>query len=543
MVGTKETTMDRPPQSGSRILRRSWRWAARIGLLLLLAEVAYVIVGNLVLRAGILENSFNQQPEEDFVSWQSASTLLPGLVSFKEFTYRGQTLGGQVWLHLETVDARISLRRLASKTLDIGRLDATNIDYRYRDRIDYPCWSEDSRHPFPGIPGDLEFYPEIPGLENPPHPKPEDLYDQEKDPRPWKILISGADVHGFVRVAYNGYRLEGEGSVAGGLTTVLKETSAIDRARVRLVPGTFVWGSHVITDDFDLDLDVRVKPFPAVCSELSEIVAGTSGRVTVAGRNSGGFTVHLDAFASMLPRQGLFSIESGTGELGGHLEVDDGKLTNGRLDLIADDVILKREDIPLHGDLEVHATFAEGDLTTNRFDLSGTTVRLDDVAKSGMSDKHREKLEPWFGILDFEKGMVSFGRPMALESHVRLRMHDTRPVLALLRQFTDQLEWLPLTRNAKGIEGSVDLEFGEGFLTFDNLELIGENVEILGWIHVRDEKRTGRIFARHGLRSAGVAFDGGQGKVVAIGSRRWFDKQSDPASNHDNPDPPPDDSR
>jgi hypothetical protein len=198
------------------------------------------------------------------------------------------------------------------------------------------------------------------------------------------------------------------------------------------------------------------------------------------------------------------------------------------LDLVADDVVLKRREIPLHGDLEMHVVLTEGDFPNGTFDVSGSTFRLDEITRSGSTQKEQERLDPWYGHLEIEEGIVTFGTPMTLDSHVRLKMEDTRPVLILLRKFTNEMKWLKLTRNVKGLDGTMDLGFGKGYLTVDDLGLTGENVEILGWVHIRNQIKDGRIFARHGARSAGVAFDDGVGKVVTINSRTWFEKQESP---------------
>ena len=84
---------------------------------------------------------------------------------------------------------------------------------------------------------------------------------------------------------------------------------------------------------------------------------------------------------------------------------------------------------------------------------------------------------------------------------------------------------MDLTRNVKNLEGSMDLGFGKGYLTVDDLDLIGEDVEIFGWVHIRDQIKNGEIFARHGASAAGVAFNGDQGNVVKIKPRKWFEKQ------------------
>jgi len=515
---------------GARQSGLARRWAIRIAVACLVLEIVYLIVGNLCLRVGVLEKLINFNPESDSVSWESGFTAFPGTGSFKNFVYRGQTRSGQMYIRLAEVDMRISLIKLLSKTAHVKGLDARDMDYRYRERIDYPCWTEDSGEPFPNPPTDVEHYPEIPGYQNPPDPKPEEIYSKEKAPKPWTVKISGAHVEGSIRVASNENRINGQGRMDGGVTVVLGHTNSIDHGKLRMAPTEVVLGPRVVTTDLDLSGEIRTDPFPAECGERSQVIDGISGSLTLAGIDSDGFSVDANVFTPLLPGQGMISIESGTGELGGRLEFKQGGGAAGELDLVADDVILKRQETPLQGDLTVHASLSEGNLTTGRFDVSGTTFHLSDIAKMESSTKKQEKLEPWFGTLEFKEGTVTFGEPMSMNSHVRLTMHDTRPVLVLLKKFTDDLKWLSLTRIVKGMDGTMDLSFGKGFVAVDDLNLTGEGVEILGWVHTRNQKKTGRVFARHGRRAAGVAFDEGKSKLILTRPRKWFEKQRRPPS-------------
>ena len=521
--------MIRRSDGGTHPPSRLRRWAVRIGVACLAMEAVYLIAGNLCISMGVLESVINYRPEADFVSWESAVTYIPGFISFKGFTYRSQSMSTQMYVHIAEVDARISLAGLIFKKVHIWGVDARDVDFRQRDRLDFPCWTEESGTPRPELPAGIDFYPEIPGFENPPDPKPEDLYPQIEEVRPWTVKISGARIEGAVRVAYNEIRLDGQGSVGGGLTVVLGESNAINRGKIRVAAATVLLGPTFLTDDLGLDVDVRVKPFSTVCSDKSEIIAGLSGSMEFSGGESNGASVNMAALDPLLPGQGVLSITSGTGELGAQLEVREGILESGRLDLVADDVVLERHEIPLQGDLAVHVVFAKRPLETGRFDVAGTTFRLDDIVNF-QPTAQQDKLGPWFCNLEFEEGILTFGEPMALESRVRLQMHDTRPVVALLRNFTNQLKWLSLTRNVKNIDGTMDLDFGKGFVAVDDLRLNGEDVEILGWIHIRDGLKHGRIFARHGARAAGVAFDGGDGKVITFRPRHWFDGQQGTSS-------------
>jgi len=517
-------------ESGSRPTTRFRRWVLWIAAALLAAEVLYLAIGNLCLRTGVLQNALSFQPEELSISWESGVTYLPGFVSLKGLRYRGQSISGQVYMHLGEVDARISLTQLVFKRLRILGAVGSDIDYRYRDRIDFPCWSETSEKPFPGVPANLDDFPEIPGFENPPDPRPEELYSQQSETVPWTVEITNARIRGSVRAAYNGISLDGEGSVEGGMTVAVDDWYAIRGARVRLSPATLRSGQRVVTEDLDLEVEMNLEARPVGCLETTELLSGISGSMTFAGRDASGFIMDVSALNSLLPGQGVFSIESGSGRLGGRLEAVDGILVSGDLDLVSDDVVITYQGVPLQGDLEVHGRLREKDLAARRFDITGSTFRLDDITETGSSAKEKEKLEPWYCHLEFEEGVVTVGRPLELDSRVRLMMHDTRPVLILLRKFTNEVKWLSLTRNAREIDGTMDLDFGEDFIAFNDLELTGEDVEILGWVHIRNQVKYGRIFARHGRRSAGMAFDGGDGKVVIFGSRGWFDRQEVPPS-------------
>jgi hypothetical protein len=635
----------------ARLVPRIRTWAIRVGVLCLVVEVLYVAAANLFIRTDFFERLINRRPEKNHLSWDSAVTYFPGVASVRSFTLRGQTRKDQIYLHVAGASARISLLKLMTKTVHIRGVDARDVDFRYRERVDSPRRTEGSEPPHELPPG-FEFYPEIPGFGNPPDPKPEELYPRKNKVSPWTFRITGAHVEGPIRVALNEIRISGEGWAGGGVTVKPKRSITIHRGILELAPATLVFGPEVVTNDLDFGAEIRIDTFPARGAKLPEIVGGLSGTVTVAGRLSdaaavggqitpgltalgagaidgrielvdgvlqagselsllsdafhtgimgldatGSATVSLDtaradgahltsvqiafgefqfvdpedasvqvagsglsmdaewngfslagkvpasrvevvvpptrindvrAFSSLIPPHSTLSIESGTGELEARLEVDEARIAKGRLDLVADDIVLKSHETPFFADLEVHTILAEGDLHARRFDLSGTTIRLDDIVDSELPVKKQQKLEPWFCDLELERGIVTFGRPITTNGHLDVKMHDTRPVVALLRDFTGKLKWLSLMPNVKGVDGSMNLSFDADRLAVEQLALSGENLEVLGWVHIRGKKPTGRIFAKHAAIAAGMALDEGKRRVILAKPRSWFEEQRTP---------------
>jgi hypothetical protein len=626
------------------------KWAIRIGVALLVFEVIYIVGANIFLRTDLLPQLINKKPEKTHIAWDSAVTYLPGFATVKGFTLRSQTKKDQVYVHVVEADTRISLIKLIFKTIHIRGVDAREVDFRYRERLDRPPKPGREEEPSEPPPN-LEYYPEIPGFTNPPDPKPEDLYPRKKKKRPWTIKITGADVQGPVRVALNGVRIEGEGSVGGGVTVKPRQTITIHRGRLGLESTKVSFGPEVVTDNLSITSDLRFKSFPAKGAKFADVIGGVSGTLFLAGRlgekaavsqeitpgittfgagviaanlrfkngvlrrgsryslqsdafhvmimgldatgsakvegqtvkesgehvtrlkvafgdfefidpddesaditgselemkawwddfSLGGYEpashvevvlpkaqIHdVSAFNGLIPDASTLSLQSGTGEVEARLEVND-RIAVGTLDLVAEGIVLKAKDVPLHGDLEVHANLAEGNLPTKEFDLSGTTIRLDDMVGHELSERKQEKLDPWYCDVELQSGQVTFGKPMSAEGRVGLKMYDTRPIVAMLKNLETGPKWLSMMPNVKEVDGAMNMDFGKGRMAVDDVTLTGKKFEALGWLHILNKKTNGRLFIKHGILAAGIALDQGKAKVHLAKPRKWFEEQQNP---------------
>ncbi len=623
------------------------KWAVRIGIALLVFEIFYLLAAGFFLRSGLLLELINKKPEKTNISWDSVTTYLPGFATVDNFELRSQTRKDQIYLRVAHADARISLVKLAFKTIHIRGVDAEGVDFRYRERLDRPPKAGREDEP-PIDPSVVENWPEIPGYSNPPDPKPEDLYPQKKEKRPWTIKITGAEVAGPVKVAIGEARIEGEGSVGGGVTVKPRDTIKIHRAKLNLKPATVMFGPDVVTQDLELDADLRFAAFPAKGAKIGDILGGISGDLVVAGQLGERATVRyvitpgisasgsgaidaslkfkqgviqagseyslqsdpfhvkvmgLDAsgsavvsgntrkekgehvtnakigfgafqfvdpedgsvdisgsglelnalwnglsigshvpaasvdvvvptakihdisiFNSVIPEQTALRLESGTGTVEAKLEVID-RVATGTIDVVAKEISLETKDTPLVGNLEVHAKLAEGDLAAKHFDFSGTTIRLDRITNKELNEKKQEKLEAWFCDVELQQGEITFGKPLAAKGTVKIKMHDTRPIMALLKQLKAGPGWLSLAPNIKNIDGTLDVNVQQDYLAFDELSMDGDGFEALGWMHVDTKKTDGRLFVRFKSVMAGVSIVDDKTKIHLSKPRKWFEEQ------------------
>jgi hypothetical protein len=249
-------------------------------------------------------------------------------------------------------------------------------------------------------------------------------------------------------------------------------------------------------------------------------------------------------FNVLIPEAANLAFDSGTGQVTSKLQIKD-RVATGTIDLVADEIALETHDTPLTGGLEVHLNLAEGDLPTKRFDLAGTTLIVDKIVNTTLSDKKQEKLDPWFVKVGIGQGTITFGRPLTVDASVMIDMYDTRPIMGLLKKLDAGPGWLGLAPTIKNVNGALNVNLGKGYFAFDDLVMTGDGFESMGWMDARNKKSNGRLFIRFKSVMAGVSFDEGKSKIQLSKPRKWFEEQptgpeadtSPPEMAPENPDP------
>jgi hypothetical protein len=293
------------------------RWLAGIAIACIAFELAYLVAAHLMLRGDTLTRLINKKPEKMQITWTSARSWLPGVVTVEELEIRGQTRRIQWYVAADDVHARISLLRLPLKRVHLSSAQTAGIDFRLRRRLDPPAKEGDEGAP-KEIRGSAHF-PEIPGFTNPPDPKPEDLYPRKtKFKKPWTIHLGGVDVDGPIRVGVGRMRLEGEGVASGAMTYRTRDFVEVRRGNLRLTGGRLIIDSEVASDDLTLDVTSRWQAFPAKGAKLPQILEGVSGSFAIAGN------IHSKASVPIELVPGLPI--SATGRLDTTLRLEDGTL-------------------------------------------------------------------------------------------------------------------------------------------------------------------------------------------------------------------------
>lgn len=626
------------------------RWIKIAIAVMIAVELVYVIAANVLLRTDVLVNLINKKPEKMLIQWESASTWLPGVVNVEGFSLRNQSKKVQIYLTVDRARAVISLSKLALKTFHLRDVNGSAVDFRLRTRLDAPkkkdADSDKDPAPIPGV----EFFPEIPGYQNPPDPNPEDLYPRKKKKpaSPWTISFSDVDIEGPIHVAIDRIRLEADGFVRGGMTYKLRDTIHIRKPRLDLHSARLMVDSDVASDDLELVVRSKWQPFPAKGAKLPEIIKGISGDFTIRGNllargsrtariipgltangtGSVNTTLHLEngvlqpdstysllsndfnvnimelkaigtaevsgattkqdganvtdfkiafdhfsivdpensdvgvegsgltvdmswtdlalyggtappsvaivlpqteirdvsVLAQLIPPQSTAAIQSGTGQVEANLSVDEAGMASGRVVLDAKAITVDVKGEPVRADLAIEANLHEGDLAAQRFEISATTIKLDNVV--ALEPKKKKPMEPWWTTVDIEQGTVVFKKPFTAKGSVKVKMFDTRAVVALIKEITKPPKWMSLMPNVKNVDGSMKLDMGNQSTNVDDIQITGDKLQILGWLHLQPKNGNGRIYAKYKGLDTGISLDNGKGKLHVSKPRKWFESET-----------------
>jgi hypothetical protein len=227
----------------------------------------------------------------------------------------------------------------------------------------------------------------------------------------------------------------------------------------------------------------------------------------------------------LLPPHLNLAVESGTGTLSGRLAVDAERQASGQLDLESKELRVRARDVPIRADLGVHATLARGDLAERRFEISEATITVDNAVNEGLEQKKQEKRGPWWCSLKLTKGTLAFGRPLAASGAMAVKMRDTQPVVNLINELSEPPKWMSLLPEIENVDGSMALDMDGATTAVDDVDITGESLQILGWLHLAEKKANGRIYVKYKGFAAGIGLDDGKSSIHLAKPRQWFDEQ------------------
>ncbi|MBN1878840.1 hypothetical protein JW823_01920 [bacterium] len=228
-------------------------WITRIIIYGFLAEVIYLAVANVMLSGGILHTLVNRRPEKQHYEWESAWTIVPGMIHVRGFTMRTRTPSTAWTISIDHAWFTMSLPALVLRSFRVTALHANGVEssIRRRPRLDTLDTTGTT-------PAKREIAPfSFTSVEN----KPLDGDPQSPGRPHWHIRLKRIVVDDVRSLNVEHYQWIGHGVVRGSLEMITRASAYVPRAKVNLANGAISLRGRTISEKLDISGDMQLGPY------------------------------------------------------------------------------------------------------------------------------------------------------------------------------------------------------------------------------------------------------------------------------------------
>ncbi|WP_208670719.1 MULTISPECIES: hypothetical protein [Halomonadaceae] len=238
----------------------------------------------------------------------------------------------------------------------------------------------------------------------------------------------------------------------------------------------------------------------------------------------------LALFNAYLPEDAGIELLSGRAELATQLRLS-GLSASGSLSLRSPDASLAIETQRLHGALSLDTQLTNGDLESMRFDLSGSSLRLDNVR---LESEDGPRVHGWWAHLRIPRGEMTWQQPLALDAQLDLALRDSGLLVDLFVDAARQRQWLRQRLTVSDVYGAASVAIDESAIHLRDLAIRAEPLELLADLALQDRKLEGRLFARYGLLRLGVELEAGRRHWHWRRPRQWYERSQRAVNSQEN---------
>ena len=490
--------------------------------------VVYLVGANVVLNTDVLDPVINKKREKSLIEWESGWTIFPGVIHVEGLRFRGQSLKQQWQFTLAEADVRMNLFALPWKKVRASRVVGRDFSFRQRPRLSADAPAE----------AGAEYFPEIPGLSNPPDPAPEDIYPpKRKKKRGWNIRISDIDLEGDLEVAVNQLRLAGAGRAGGDFAYQIRGEMYLPTSYLDLEGSVIQVAGTTFVNEVYLKADSRLGPFVPKQTKGIAIFDHLVGSVALENGTIPDVEVLNTFFTDTSP----IRFTDGTASFNWSFDKESTESgSHGDLSISAEGADLLMGGRAISADLGLEARLERGSLAEGSWALGETTLALDKVdvrlLKSDEEARAAAASPPspddlWWMRFTIRKGAVDLGDPTTLSADFRFRMKNTDPLLHMfLAKPTSSggaklPGWAKLLPDVTDIEGRGGFRVDEAGMHVENVVIDGDEFDLIAMLDGHGGSADGGLFLRYKGHSVGVEVENGRKDLKILRPKRWFLEQ------------------
>lgn len=229
----------------------------------------------------------------------------------------------------------------------------------------------------------------------------------------------------------------------------------------------------------------------------------------------------MSVFNQYLPENSPLLVLGGRADLTADIELTP-EVAGGYVKLNAQALQASIDDQEISADLRVDIKLADGVPKNLDFDISGSSVLLDQVRVIGKQEGFDQS--DWNVKLDLEKGRVVWKKPVSLQAEAGIEMKDTRPIVAMLANHREKHGWLEKMLTIENIQGEAVMNVAQDQIVIPYAFIGSDRFDVGAKGTIGGQTRNGVVYARVGKLKGLLKIKDGKRNFDIIRARKKFDE-------------------
>jgi len=229
----------------------------------------------------------------------------------------------------------------------------------------------------------------------------------------------------------------------------------------------------------------------------------------------------MSAYNQYLPPHSPMEFTGGHAKLSADITMTP-ETANGYVRLRTTDISARVDQQDVSGELTADITLIDGVPENMDFDISGTSVTLDNVSVVGAEVSHDD--DNWSAQFTLKKARAVWKKPIDLHIEADLDMTNSKPIVAVIANQRGKHSWLEKALTIDDVNGTTVINIAQNSIVIPYAFATSDNIDVGAKGVITADERNGVFYVRfhklHGL----LKINNGERNLDVLNAREQFEE-------------------
>ncbi len=233
--------------------------------------------------------------------------------------------------------------------------------------------------------------------------------------------------------------------------------------------------------------------------------------------------IDMSIYNQYLPEDSPLLITGGEAALDVDIQLETND-AGGYVRLNTEKISARVDDQDITAELSAEIKLAGGQPRDMKFDISGSTIKLDAVKVIGEAATFRE--EDWATKISFNKAETLWKKPIQLDIKADIEMTDSIPIVSMIANQKGKETWLTKALIIDDVKGNIDLQMADNQIVIPYAFVASDNIDVGAKAIINHKSRNGMIYVRYKALKGLLKINNGKRNLDVLKVKEKFDTYS-----------------